>query len=207
MALNTLTTGSIIEAASGRDATFTGLSTMIVIKVGPNAVGAIQTLSVTEARTVTAIDEVGTDGHIDSAPTKSTDYTGTCERLRFDRVRLTEAFGRGFLHLKSMRIPFDIDIFDNWNGDGSNAIITTIKNVWFTNLTYTLSKDNWLIAETAQWMAEDMYSTLNGGQAATGGLLGPQILQINTIEQAADIGKLRGSLTAPGLINDFFTNF
>lgn len=199
-------TGSIIEGPGGRDATFTGISTNIVVRIGATAVGAIQKISVNEKRTVQPVDEVGTDGHIDSVPTKSTDYDGTCSRTRFERLRITEAFSRGFLHVKSQRIPFDIDIYDNWNGDGANSIITTIKNVWITSISYTYSSTDWIIIDEMGWMAEDIYSTLNGGNAATGGLLGANIMQLNSIERAADSGQRLGSLDAPNLITDFFSN-
>src|SRR5271166_3637303 len=111
MALITPQTGSILTGPNGRDATFTAISTNIVIKVGAFAVGAIKTLSVTETRSIQMIDEVGTDGHIDSVPIKSTDISGSCSRTRFDRLRITEAFGRDFIHIQSQRIPFDIDIY------------------------------------------------------------------------------------------------
>lgn len=199
-------TGSIIERPDGTDATFTQLSTNIVIRVGITAVGAIQTINFTEQRTITPIDEVGTDGHIDSAPTASTNITGSCQRIRFDRARVTEAFSRGFIHIHAQRIPFDIDIYDISQGDGSTAIITTVKNVWFNNLEFAYAANNWLITETAGFVAEGIYSTLNGGNAATGGLLGANIMQLNSIEQNADVGKLLGSMDSPGLITDYFSN-
>jgi hypothetical protein len=199
-------TGSIIENPSGRDATFTGISTNIVIKVGATAVGAVQNITVNETRNIMMIDEVGTDGHIDSVPNQSTNINGTCRRIRFDRLRISEAFSRDFLHVHSQRIPFDIDIYDNWNGDGSNAIITTIRNVWIKSISYQYQATDWVIADEMAWEAETIYSTLNGSNAATGGLLGAQILQINPIELQSDVGARRGSLDAPGLITDFFTN-
>lgn len=199
-------TGSITQRPDGNDATFTQLSTNIVIRVGATAIGAIQNIDFTEQRTITMIDEVGTDGHIDSSPTKSTDITGTCNRIRFDRVRMTEAFSRGFLHVHAQRIPFDIDIYDIANGDGSTAIITTVKNVWIGTISFSLQANNWLITERMDFQAEGIYSTLNGGNAATGGLFGSNIMQLNSIERAADMGKRLGSMDAPGLITDFFSN-
>jgi len=199
-------TGSIIERPDGTDATFTQLSTNIVIRVGITAVGAIQTINFTEQRTITMVDEVGTDGHIDSSPTASTNITGSCTRIRFDRARVTEAFSRGFLHIHAQRIPFDIDIYDIASGDGSTAIITTVKNVWFNNLQFSYSATNWLISEEAGFAAEGIYSTLNGGNAATGGLLGSNIMQLNSIERRADVGQLLGSMDSPGLITDYFSN-
>lgn len=206
MANFTPQTGSIISGPQGQNNTNVGISTNIIIKVGPLAVGAIQSLQVREQRNIQMVDEVGTDGHIDSVPIKSTDISGECRRTRFDRTRITEAFGRGFLHISSQRIPFDIDIYDNWNGDGANAIITTIKNVWIQSLSYQYQADNWIIVDDMSWAAETISSLLNGNVAATGGLRGSNTLQINTIEQASDRGLLRGALSSPGLINDFFSN-
>lgn len=207
-------TGSLIENANGSNRTGTALSTHIVIRVGPNPVGAIQTIEVREERTVTPVDEVGTDGHIDSAPTRSTNISGTCRRVRYDRLRVAEAFSRGFLHAKSQRIPFNIDIFDKWNGDNENMIVTTIKNVWITGIDYSYAADNWIITDNMSWMAEDISSSIQGtGNAATGGSRG-LILQTDTagIEARADRGLLRGALDSSispnsGLINSVFSSF
>jgi hypothetical protein len=206
MANLTPNTGSIIEGPNGRDRTGTGISTNIIIKVGATPVGAVQSLQVREQRNIQMIDEVGTDGHIDSVPIKSTDISGECRRTRFDRLRVTEAFGRGYLHVHAQRIPFDIDIYDSWNGDGNNAIITTIKNVWIQSISYQYQADNWVIIDDMSWVAEAISSTINGGNAATGGERGANILQINSIERQADKGQRRGALDAPGLISDFFSN-
>jgi len=199
-------TGSLLTSSKGNNNTGVALSTQILIKVGDVAVGAIQSLSITEARNISMVNELGTDGSIDSAPTGSTVISGSCTRIRFDRLRATEAFGRDFLHIHSQRIPFDISIFDFWQGDGADVITTTIKNVWIDNITYSYSQDNWIITDTFQWKAETMYSTLNGGPAATGGARGGAILSLNAIERAADIGQRRGSMDASGLINDYFLN-
>lgn len=206
MALLGTNTGSIIDdPKSGGNSTRTGISTNIVVKVGNTAVGAIQSIHITEKRTVHMIDEIGTDGHIDSVPIKATDISGTCTRTRFDLLRMTEAFSRDFLHVHAQRIPFDIDIYDNWNGNGSNAIITTIRNVWITNLDYNIQAENWIIIDNMTFEAEAIYSTLNGGNAATSGARG-FALDRNSIELQADAGLRRGALDAPNLINDFFTN-
>jgi hypothetical protein len=204
MALITPATGSIIEGPSGRDRTGTGISTNIIMKVNGVPIGAVQTLSVREERQIQMVDEVGTDGHIDSVPIRSTNITGDCQRIRFDRLRISEAFARGFLHVHAQRIPFDLDIFDRWSGDGTNTIITTIKNVWIKSLGYAYRADNWIITDDMSWEAEAISSTLNGSNAATGGERGPNILQINTTEREADKGNRRGALDVPGLINDFF---
>lgn len=206
MAILNPTTGSIIDGPNGRDRTGTGLSTFIVIKVGNVAVGAIQTLSVREERQIQMVDEVGTDGHIDSVPVRSTNISGECRRIRFDRLRITEAFSRGFLHVHAQRIPFDIDIHDNQLNDGASSIVTTIRNVWISQLGYSYNAENFIVMDDMSFQAEAIYSTLNGGNAATGGERGANIMALNSIERAADLGNLRGTLTAPGLISDFFSN-
>ena len=120
-------------------------------------------------------------------------------------MRITEAFSRDFLHVTAQRIPFDIDIYDNWNGSGPNSIITTVKNVWIKTLDYTYQSQDWIIVDDMSFEAETIYSTLNGGPAATGGNRGI-ILQQNPIEQQADVGMRRGALDVPGLFSDYFTN-
>jgi hypothetical protein len=200
-------TGSILTT-NGHDSTRTGLSTSIVIRAGRNTVGAIQTLQVNEERTITMVDEVGTDGHIDSAPTRSTNITGSCERIRFDQARVATAFGRDFIHVHAQRIPFDIDIYDSWFGDAStgNLITTTIVNVWIRSIGYAYRADNWIIIDNMQWEAETIFSKLgNNANASTPGPRG-LLLDLNPIELAADRGDRRGSLDAPDLLDDFFTN-
>jgi hypothetical protein len=206
MPLITPQTGSIIDGPQGQDRTGTAISPNIVIKVGSVPVGAIQRLSLTESRTITMVDELGYDGHIDSVPTKATDISGECTRIRYDLMYIATAFGRDFLHVDAQRIPFDIDIYDNWNGPGSNAVVTTVRNVWIERIGYAYQADNFIIIDDMSFKAESIYSTLNGGNASQGGVRGPAILSIDPIEQATDVGSYRGALTAPGLISDYFTN-
>ena len=203
--LQPLNTGSLINSAQGNDTTRTALSTFIVVKVGGIPVGALQTLSIQQVRQITPIDEIGTDGSIDSSPIQSTRITGSVKRLRYDLAYLTTAFSRDYLNIAAARIPFDIDIFDNWNGSGSSSVITTLKNVWFNQLSVSFTKDNWLITEDANFMAEQIYSSQNGNPASL--FLGARgtPTQQNSIELATDTGAYRGSLNIGGLIDDFFT--
>lgn len=198
--MSPLTTGSELYN-NGHNYTGVGLSTQIIIKVNGNPVGAIQTLSVRENRTITMVDEVGTDGHIDSAPTKSTDISGTCRRVRFNRMRVSEALGRDFLHTHAQRIPFDIEIYDTWLGDGSKSIVTVIKNVWIQNLSYDYGVDNWLVFDTMEWVAEAISSNINGGNVVT-----RATAQVNQFELDADKGSTRGTMSSPGLIDDWFSS-
>ena len=195
-------TGSTLLGPNGANKTSTGISTNIVIKVGPNTVGAVQELSITENRSISMVDEVGTDGHIDSVPNKSTDISGNCSRIRFDRMRIAEAFSRGFVHVAAQRVPFDIVIIDNWNGDGNASLITTIKNVWIEQLSYAYRVSDWVITDQMSWKAETIYTTLANGNAAIGGER-HMTLAVDPIEQSTDVGGRRGSLDAPGLLQAF----
>lgn len=195
-------TGSTLLGPNGANKTSTGISTNIIIKVGPNTVGAVQELSITENRPIFMVDEVGTDGHIDSVPNKSTDISGNCSRIRFDRMRIAEAFSRGFVHVAAQRIPFDIVIIDNWNGDGNSALITTIKNVWIEQISYAYRISDWVITDAMNWKAETIYTTLANGNSATGGERNIP-LAADPIEQSTDIGGRRGSLDASGLLKAF----
>lgn len=203
-------TGSQLTDA-GRNVTRTGVSTNIIIQVDGNPIGAIQSLNIDETRSIQMIDEVGTDGHIDSVPNKSTSITGSCKRVRFDNMRVATAFSRGFVHVAAQRIPFDIiilDIFaadeddaDGFNGS-DNVITTVIKNVWIKSIKVGYTANDFVISEDMSWEAEHIYSYLGQGQPA---VPGPEARQIPIIdndafERAADMGQRRGALDAAGLI-------
>jgi hypothetical protein len=203
-------TQTVLYDADGNNATKSHLSTNIIILVNGNTVGAVQNLSIEEARGgIRQVDEVGTDGHIDSAPNQSTNYTGSCERVRFDAMRIAEAFSRSFVHVKSQRIPFDIEIQDVFQDvDRENSIITTLKNVWIKNISVKYSSTDFVIVETMGWEAEDINSVIktsqNVVQGVGNGMANPIIL--NSIEQSTDRSSdNRGSLDAPGLLNAFLT--
>ncbi len=204
-----LNTGSIIQGDSGENKTVTSVSTNIIIKVGNNAVGAIKSLSVNEARRVTMIDEVGTDGHVDSVPSQSTNITGSCSRTRFNNLRIAAAFGRDFIHVHAQRIPFDIDIIDTFAGiDAGTHIITTIKNVWITKIAVTYRSDDFVIVDDMDWEAEAIYSTLGATNNVVPGPAGTRNLtpiQLNDFERAADRGLRRGALDGFGLLQELST--
>jgi hypothetical protein len=204
--LLTSQTGSIINNAAGNtvDRTGTSLSTNIIIQVNGTPIGAIQTLSINEQANIAMVDEVGTDGHIDSFRSKSVDISGDCQRIRYDLLTITEAFSRDFLHVAAQRIPFDIVIFDQTAGDGANTVITTIQNVWIQKISYAYKSDNFMIVDDMSWVAETIFSTLTSGASAASS--GPRgfSLQQNASEVLTDIGVNRGALNAPGLINAVF---
>lgn len=219
---NAPNTGSTTSVNGTVNKTSTGISTNIIIMVNNTAVGAIQSMAISEKRSIKMIDEVGTDGHIDSVPNQSTNITGSCQRVRFDRLRITEAFSRGFVHVASQVYPFDIVILDKQKKASNLQISTVIKNVWISGIDYTYQTSDWVITDTMTWEAENIYSILNGGSAqpvAVGGergithMGGNQNGTVNivsgsdgsviNIEQLVDTGAngRRGSLDAAGLID------
>jgi hypothetical protein len=210
-------TGSTTGYLDGRNKTSTSLSTNMLVLVNDIPIGAIQELSVTESRGITMIQELGTDGFVDSVPTSSTKISGSCRRIRYDALRVTEAMGRSFIHLASQVYPFDFVIIDR-NRRGGNKISTVIKNVWLTNIQYSYTVNEWIITDNIQWEAEAIYSTLvgSGASAATGGDLGIKSSGpfntefVNDIERVVDRGASgrRGSLDSGGLLDivDFSSN-
>ena len=205
-------TGSnILDPSTGRNVTRTGVSTNIIIQVDGNPIGAIQSLDINEDRSIEMIDEVGTDGHIDSVPKSSTNVSGSCKRVRFDNLRIATAFSRGYVHVSAQRIPFDIvilDIFaaDEDDADGfnlsDNVITTVIKNVWIKSIKVGFTADNFVISEDMSWEAETIYSYLGQNQQAAPAPNARQIPIIDNdeFEKQADIGMRRGALDAAGLI-------
>lgn len=218
-------TQSTLALPNGVNKTSTGISTNIIILVNNTPVGAVQSLSISEKRSIKQIDEVGTDGHVDSVPNQSTNISGTCQRIRFDRLRIAEAFSRGFIHVASQVYPFDIVILDKQKRDQGSQISTVIKNVWISGIDYTYSATDWVISESMSWEAERIFSVLNGGSSpnsggvpvAVGGERGIKHMgagpngivnvvsgdNIINIEQLADTGAggRGGSLDAAGLID------
>lgn len=195
----------IVDPTSQKQRTATHLSTNINILVNGISVAAVKSLQIGEKRSVKQIDEVGTDGHIDSAPQKSTDVSGSCTRTRFDRQRIAEAFLRGFVHVSAQRIPFDIEIQDNFAGsDDASVVITTIRNVWITSIDVTYSADDFIITESMQWEGESIDSILGNGGPVVGNVNNRGIpIEVNGFERDADVGRFRGSLDGSGLILAF----
>lgn len=217
---NAPNTGSTLTQASGINKTSTAISTNIIIMVNNTAVGAIQSMAISEKRGIKMIDEVGSDGHVDSVPNVSTNITGTCQRIRFDRLRITEAFSRGFVHVQSQVFPFDIVILDKQKAATGSQISTVIKNVWISGIDYTYQVSDWVITDSMTWEAETIFSILNNGNSqpvAVGGERGVTHMGagpngtlniqsgdgIVNIEQLVDTGAggRRGSLDASGLID------
>lgn len=199
----TRNTGTVLFDEDGNNRTATHLSTNIIILVEGNPIGAIQSLNTNENRSIQPINEVGTDGHIDSAPSASTTYTITCERIRYNRMRVAEAFSRGFVHAKSQRVPFDIEVHDRFHdADPANTIVTTYVNCWITSISYNYQASNFIISDTMNLMCEDIFSTFSGSNNVVGqtNARGDDVY-LNPFERQADRGQARGGLTQPGILN------
>lgn len=193
----------VVDPQTSKNRTATHLSTNINILVEGIAVGAIQKMDVNESGSIKMIDEVGTDGHIDSAKSSSVNVTGSCTRTRFDGQRIAEAFMRGYVHVKSQRLPFDIEIQDNFKGgDTDSVVITTIRNVWIKSISYSYSADNFVITEDMSWEAESIDSVMGSGASVVGSVNSRGIpVTRNPFEISADIGTYRGALDGAGLLN------
>jgi hypothetical protein len=195
----------IVDPTSGRNRTATHLSTNIFMLVNGIAVSAVQSLQVTEQRGLKFISEVGTDGAIDSAPNESTRISGSCNRVRFNRQRIAESMGRSFVHVAAQRIPFDIEIHDNFAGsDDESKIITTVRNVWIERIGYSYSATDFVIVDELTWQGESIDSVLGNGLPVVGPVNNIGVpIAVNPFEQQADIGIYRGALDASGLISAF----
>lgn len=162
-----------------------GLSTQIIIEAQNSVdnsfrvVGAIQNLTPTETRPLTRIGEVGTDAVIQIVPTGFTTITLEVTRMVFDYQRLPAAFQRGFRHIHSQRMPFDIQIRD-YNpyqefgltpGSAAPGLILTTRyvNCWLERYSYPYTQDNYIITETATIQAEHVFDEAVGGDIAVGG--------------------------------------
>lgn len=200
--LNNPGTTKVTDPATGRNRTSTHLSTNINILVEGIAVGAIKKMQVSEKRNIVQVVEVGSDGSVDSAPNSATKISGSCDRTRFAGLRVAEAFMRGFVHVKSQRLPFDIEIQDNFKGaDQGSLVITTIRNVWISNIDYTYNADDFVIVDGMSWEAESIDSIMGSGSPVVGPVnsLGIPLI-INPFEQTSDVGLFRGALDGAGLL-------
>jgi hypothetical protein len=149
----------------------TGLSTQILVKVDGAVIGAIQSLQISQSRTLERIKELGTDGILEIIPNKATEYTIRVTRIVFDKMRLPEAFARGFINIKAQIIPFDILIIDQ-NSDPDNPVTHTLVNCWFATYSPKYDASSFIISEDADIWCEDIrttgasYSNMNETTAA-----------------------------------------
>ncbi len=195
----------------------TGLSTQIIIKVSGAPVGALQRLTVNQARPLERIKEIGTDGVIEIVPNGPTTFELTASRIVFDQLRMPEAFSRGFRFINSQRLPFDIEVLDlsgiqtpgaDINASPEGIVVMTYKNCWFTSYSTPYTADNYVITEEANLWCETAFLSMPTGEfdiPNSGGLRGLEA-QTDTanIERAINQGARRGSLDVTGLVNSIF---
>jgi len=207
-----LNTGSILDRTTGESNTNTGLSTQIIIKVHDQAVGALQSLRVTQGRNLERIKEIGTDGVIEIVPNQATTFELEATRIVFDQLRLPEAFSRGFRFINAQRVPFNIEVFDissiappGSSTDSPGVVVMTYKNCWFNRYDTPYAADNYLITETAGIWAETAYiSNLQGIDIPANSRGFDAQTDTENIERSVNLGQRRGSLDASGLINSIF---
>jgi len=117
--------------------------TFIKIKIGDKVVGAVQSLTISEFSPV----NITSSREIETIPHPYSHVTAKVSRLRFDKLRVSEAFNRGFFSVQTQRYPFDIIIDDN-------KAETTVKNAWITDCKNTYHTADWVIAEGIDLEAE-----------------------------------------------------
>lgn len=208
-------TSSVFDTVTGQASTNTGLSTQIVIRVNNQAIGALQSLRVSQNRGLQRISEIGTDGTIEIVPNKATEFEITAERVVFDQLRLPESLSRGFRFISAQRVPFDIDVFDISNvnppagpqtASSTGVVVMTYKNCWFTRYETPYTAENYVITESATIWAETAYiSNLQGIDIPNNirGLVAQTDAQ--NIERQTNLGARRGAMDASGVYNSIFS--
>jgi hypothetical protein len=127
-------------------------NTTILIKIGNEIVGAVQTTTINWHRDITHIkDDNGII--IDSIPGATT-LTGESGYVRFDRNHIEKIFNSAYVSKQSQVMPFDMEILYK-----SAQKIRTIRNVWITDLPFSYTANNHIITHRMRWEAETMMTT------------------------------------------------
>ena len=178
-----------------------GLSTSIIVKVGQTTVGAIQSLTIDQSRDMNVFSEIGTDGVVEICPKGNTMIDVQIERLVFDQLRITEAFGRGFANIQAQRYPFDIQIIDtSVSSAEGDAVVTTLHGCWFNKNNVVYNTSSFLITERASVKCEYATTTRQGVSSVFGGIRGISF-DYDTVERATDTAGRRGRLDSAGFTN------
>jgi hypothetical protein len=184
-------TGSTLESTPPTP--HAGLSTQIVVKVGPTAVGAIQELTLNQNRDMLIWEEIGTDGIVEIHPKGAAKISMTINRVVFDQLRLPEAFSRGFINLQAQRLPFNIEVLDRFAGSNELAAVHTYHSCWFRRYTQPYRAESFLITETAELVCEYISSMQAGVNVAQGGIR-DIIVESDSMERATDRTGRRGRI-------------
>lgn len=185
-------TGSLLQSRIN-----SGLSTNIKIKVGNATVGAIQRLQVNQNRDVAMWEEIGTDGKVDSHHKSAANITLNVNRVVFDQMRLTEAFGRGFVNLQAQRFHFNIDVIDLSASDPNSAPIYTFHNCLFKSLSTTYEASNFIITDSAELSCEKATANVGGESIVYGGLRSIPY-DFDTMERSTDSKGKVGAIDSAG---------
>lgn len=186
----------------------TGLSTQIVVLVENEPVGAIQKLSITQSRSLYRAHELGLDGILEIVPQSSTTFEASIERIVFDRLRLPEAFKRGFVNIKSQLIPFDIEIIDRTGGDIDTGaeVVSKLVNCWFSSYNPSMNADNFIISENANIWFEDIQTFYGNGTSLSSSSRGLRGIAPTTLPREGDTdrGTYRGTMDVANIIAQTF---
>jgi hypothetical protein len=174
-----------------------GLSTLITVKVGNTSVGALQTLDIKQNRPTVKWQEIGTDGFVENHPKGAANVTASATRIVFDGLSITESFARGFFNIQAQRIPFDIQIIDRQQGDGSLAVLHTLHSCWFTDIATPYKSSDFLVIQTASFDCLKITTTRMGESAAIGGINGIGY-EFDSIERSTDVKGYQGRLDPAG---------
>lgn len=175
----------------------TGLSTQITIKVENTTVGAIQQLTINQAREMNVFEEIGTEGVVEICPKGAAKISLTVDRIVFDGLRLPEALARGFVNLQAQRFPFDIHLVDTALGNDQLAVTTVIHGCWINDYSPTYKADSFIVSERASLKAERITISQAGHSAVWGGLRGIAF-DYDTVERSTDVNGKIGRLDSAG---------
>lgn len=153
------------------------------------------------------MEEIGTDGIVDSHPKNAARIEFAVERIVFDQLKLTEAFSRGFINIQAQRIPFDIQIIDRSDQEGQFSVVHTLHNCWFNSYSSAFNVNSYIVSESATIRAEKI-TTHRGGQSAVGGGLRGITFEYDEIERNTDVsGRVARFSSLPNTPNEIFQIF
>lgn len=110
--------------------------TMIRIRVGDVAVGAIQQIRIIRSS-------------IDKNPEI---WVG---RARFDRDKISELFSRGFVNVQAQRLPMQIEI-ETKDLKDETVTTTVVSNCWIKKVGYSYTVKDFIIIDQMDLVAEEM---------------------------------------------------
>ena len=172
---------------SGDDGAYlAALSTNVSVYVNGERVGFMQDLSPSESRTITPIQELGTEGVVQMVAANTNGGTLSCSRFAVYNANLFNALGltgtgkfmpgsandndkyypnrdntyrtyhNVFKSLKDNRVPIEVMVQLNQPGEGSKPKYETYIDCWLTNYGRTISSSQITISETCTISYSDL---------------------------------------------------